>query len=102
MAVPERHILVCVGDDCRKRGGKRLCKVMKRALEEQGLKRKVKILEIDCLDQCSAGPMVLVYPDAVWYSGMDVENAETVVEEHLAQGQPLKQKLYRKAHDSSE
>ncbi len=98
MPVPDRHILVCTGDDCRKRGGKRVCKAFKEALDEAGLKRRVKVLEVDCFDQCAHGPMAVVYPDATWYAGLDPKDAETIVDDHLASGEPVAALLYRRAH----
>ncbi len=98
MPIPDRHILVCSGDDCRKRGSKKLCKALKEALDDRGLKRTTKVLEIDCFDQCAHGPIVLVYPDATWYSGVKEADVETVVERHLVGGEPVKEKLYRRAH----
>jgi (2Fe-2S) ferredoxin len=98
MPVPEKHILVCTDSDCRKRGGRKVCKAFKRALDEHDLKRRIKVLEIECFDQCAHGPMVVVYPDAVWYAGMREADVERVVEEHLEKGEPVREKLYRRAH----
>lgn len=96
--VPERHILVCTADHCCKRGGKKLCKAFKEALDDRGLKRQVKVLEVDCLGQCGQGPMAVVYPDAVWYAGLEAKKAEEVVDQHLIAGKPVTADLYRKAH----
>jgi (2Fe-2S) ferredoxin len=98
MPVPERHVLVCTGSDCRKRGGKKTCKAFKAALEQAGLKRAVRVVAVDCLDQCGHGPMALVYPDGVWYAKLQAEEVKEVVERHLAAGKPVSAKLYRRAH----
>ena len=98
MAVPERHLLVCTADNCCKRGGKKLCKAFKECLDDRGLKRKFKVLEVDCLGQCGNGPMAVVYPDAVWYAGLEPREAEEVVDRHLIAGKPVTNRLYRKAH----
>jgi (2Fe-2S) ferredoxin len=98
MPLPERHVLVCTGSHCRKRGSKKLCKVFKEALDHHGLKRRVKVLPVDCFDQCSHGPMAVIYPDATWYAGLEPDDAKTVVEQHLLGGTPVTEKLYRRAH----
>jgi (2Fe-2S) ferredoxin len=98
MPIPERHILVCTGDDCRKRCGKKVCKAFKEVLDNRGLKRRVKVIEVDCFDQCAHGPIALVYPDATWYSRMDEEDVKEVVDRHLVGGQPVTEKLYHRAH----
>ena len=101
MPIPEKHLLVCTGDDCRKRGGKKVCKAFKEAIDDCGLKRRVKVLEVDCFDQCARGPMAIVYPDAVWYAGLEPKDATEIIERHLDRGQPVKAKLYRRVHGSS-
>jgi len=98
MAIPKRHLLICSGDHCRKHGGKKLCRAFRDALGEAGLKRDVRPLEVDCLGQCGQGPMVLVYPDAVWYAGVQAEDAGQITDQHLAAGKPVTAKLHRKAH----
>ncbi len=98
MAIPERHVFVCTGDDCRKRGGKKLCKAFKEALDEAGLKRNVKVMEVDCFGQCGSAPIAIVYPDATWYAGLEAEEAQQVVDQHLVAGKPVTARLYRRAH----
>jgi (2Fe-2S) ferredoxin len=102
MPIPEKHVLVCTGDDCRKRGGRKLCRAFKEALAEAGLKRRVKVVEVDCFDQCAHGPIALVYPDAVWYAHLEAGEAEEVVRVHLVSGRPLARRLYRRAHPPAE
>jgi len=98
MPVPERHVFVCTGDDCRKQGGKKLCKAFKEVLDDRGLKRRIKVLEVDCFDQCASAPVAIVYPDATWYAKLDAEDVEEVVDRHLIAGKPVTAKLYRRAH----
>lgn len=98
MPIPERHILVCTGDDCRKRGGRKVYKAFKEVLDDRGLKRRIKVLEVDCFDQCAHGPMALVYPDAVWYAELRPNDPEEIVDRHLEGGTPVVEKLYSRAH----
>lgn len=98
MALPDRHIFVCTADHCCKRGAKKTCKALKETLDDRGLKRKIKVLEVDCLNCCGDGPMAIVYPDATWYAGLEAKDVEDVVDRHLIAGKPVTAKLYRKAH----
>jgi (2Fe-2S) ferredoxin len=54
-----------------------------------GLAGRVRINKSGCLDQCEHGPMVVVYPDAVWYGGVRPEDAAEIVNEHLVAGRPV-------------
>ena len=42
-----------------------------------------------CLDACSQGPAVVVYPEGVWYGHVKVEDVPEIVESHLVRGQPV-------------
>jgi (2Fe-2S) ferredoxin len=98
MALPQRHLLICTGEHCRKKGGKKLCKAFKSALDDAGLKRGVRPVEVECMGQCGHGPMVLVYPDATWYAGVEADDVVQITDQHLAAGKPVTARLYRRAH----
>ncbi len=54
-----------------------------------GLKGRVRINESGCLDQCEHGVTVVVYPDAVWYGFVRLEDVEEIVQSHLLEGRPV-------------
>jgi (2Fe-2S) ferredoxin len=54
-----------------------------------GLGGKVRINKAGCLDQCEHGPMMVVYPEGVWYGNVRPEDAAAIVEEHLVGGRPV-------------
>jgi len=78
-----RHVLVCEHKDCLKRGGKESLKELKQALRDAGARERVLITEVDCLDQCDDGPVMVVYPEGVWYGGVDAAGAREIAEKHL-------------------
>lgn len=47
---------------------------------------KVRINSAGCMDRCAEGPVLVVYPDAVWYSYLDKEDIDEIIEEHLVHG----------------
>ena len=47
---------------------------------------KVRINTAGCLDRCAEGPVVVVYPDEVWYSYLDREDIDEIIDEHLVNG----------------
>jgi (2Fe-2S) ferredoxin len=62
---------------------------MQQLARAAGLGTKVRINKAGCLDQCEHGPMVVVYPEAVWYGKVRPEDAAEIVEEHLVGGRPV-------------
>lgn len=47
---------------------------------------QVRVNSAGCLDRCAEGPTVVVYPDGVWYSYVDQEDIDEIIEEHLCHG----------------
>ncbi|HJW26747.1 MAG TPA: (2Fe-2S) ferredoxin domain-containing protein [Rhodocyclaceae bacterium] len=49
-------------------------------------KGKVRINKAGCLDRCDDGPVLVVYPEAVWYTYVDEHDIEEIIQEHLVNG----------------
>jgi (2Fe-2S) ferredoxin len=47
---------------------------------------KVRVNSAGCLDRCEEGPCVVVYPDNVWYTYVDKEDIDEIIDEHLVNG----------------
>ena len=94
----EKHVFVCTsGKYCPEVDGDGLGvhAALKRQVAAAGLKGRVRVNHSGCMDQCGHGPMVVVYPEAVWYAGVRPEDVEEIVREHLAGGRPVERLRYR-------
>ena len=90
----ERHIFFCLnerknGEECcaqhwAQEGFDR-CKVQIKAAGLSG-PGKVRVNKAGCLDRCAAGPVAVVYPEAVWYTFVDNDDIDEIVESHLKNG----------------
>lgn len=56
-----------------------------RALNLSG-KGKIRVNSAGCMDRCDEGPVLVVYPDAVWYTYLDKHDIDEIIEEHLLHG----------------
>ena len=56
-----------------------------KSLELAG-KGKVRINQAGCLDRCEEGPVIVVYPEEVWYTYVDTDDIDEIIEEHLVNG----------------
>ena len=101
----ERHIFFCLnqrknGEACcadhQAQAGFDRCK---RQVKEAGLSGpgKVRVNKAGCLDRCAAGPVAVVYPEAVWYSYVDAHDIDEIVESHLKNGRVV-ERLVTPAH----
>jgi (2Fe-2S) ferredoxin len=74
------HVLVCAHDSCEDDGAKAAAKELKRALKERGLRDRVLVTKVDCLDQCGDGPVMVVYPEGVWYGRVGPADARGIAD----------------------
>jgi (2Fe-2S) ferredoxin len=62
------------------------CKTQVKALGLNGA-GGVRINQAGCLDRCAGGPVLVVYPEAVWYTYVDKHDIDEIISSHLQQGQ---------------
>ena len=53
----------------------------------------VRVNTAGCMDRCEEGPVIAVYPDAVWYTYVDREDIDEILEEHLVNGRVVERLL---------
>lgn len=49
-------------------------------------KGKVRVNRAGCFDRCGEGPLLVVYPEAVWYTFIDNDDIDEIIESHLQHG----------------
>ena len=100
MAGYSRHILVCTGGFCSPdRRGAQLYALLPQLLQNAGLlfgDSRVKRGETPCLGVCESGPIVVVYPEGVWYASVTSALLERIVHEHLKSGQVIQEAVFYK------
>lgn len=64
----------------------------KARIKAMGLagKGRVRINQAGCLDRCEEGPIIVVYPEGVWYTYVDEHDVDEIVQEHLIHGRIVK------------
>jgi (2Fe-2S) ferredoxin len=88
-------VFVCTsGKECPNQGADNVHKILKKGVSEAGLKGIVRVNHAGCMNQCGHGPMVVVYPEDVWYAGVDKNGARRILEEHLVGGKPVEDYRY--------
>ena len=87
----ERHIFFCLnkrtnGENCcADHNAEAAFDRCKAQVKAQGLSGpgKVRVNKAGCLDRCAAGPVAVVYPEAVWYTYVDKHDIDEIIDEHL-------------------
>lgn len=90
----QKHIFVCVNERpkehpkgcCLHKGSAEVREKFKDELQKRGLASIVRANNAGCLDACEYGVSVVVYPEGVWYGGVQVNDVEEVIQEHILNG----------------
>lgn len=94
MSYYQHHVFFCCNqrDDgrpsCNDKGATRVRDYAKQRVKELGLSGagKARINMAGCLDRCELGPVLVVYPEGVWYTYVDEDDVDEIIEEHLGKG----------------
>jgi (2Fe-2S) ferredoxin len=97
----QRHIFFCINERnngeacCAQHNALAAFERCKSQVKAAGLAGpgQVRVNKAGCLDRCAAGPVAVVYPEAVWYSYVDVSDIDEIVESHLKNGQVVERLL---------
>lgn len=88
------HVFVCTNERepghprgcCREKGGDELRDYMKKKATGLGLGKAVRINNAGCLDRCELGPVLVIYPEGVWYTVTSKADVDEVLQTHLVEG----------------
>ena len=93
MSYYERHIFFCLNqrdgeNACAQHGAQAGFDHCKKRVKGEKLAGpgKVRVNKAGCLDRCAGGPVAVVYPEAVWYTYVDEQDIDEIVDSHLKEG----------------
>ena len=98
MLKPKKHIFVCTSSRpngqqkgfCHTKSGVDILSNFREEIEERGLGGEVFISNTGCFGLCEQGPIVVVYPENVWYGSVTPEDVEEIMDEHIEGGNVVK------------
>lgn len=82
----EKHILVCTNQrapgsarsSCGHCGGDAIRVRLAELLKQHGFKGRMRVSKTGCLDACELGPVVVIYPQDLWYVGVKIEDVDEI------------------------
>ena len=91
------HVLVCGGTGCTSSGSQQIIQTLKEELKKNRLQNEVAVVKTGCHGLCAEGPVMIVYPEAVFYSKVRPEDVAEIVSEHLLKGRIVERLVYHEA-----
>ena len=100
------HLLLCATSSkslcCEKELGNQSWEKLKEVLTKLNLdspKRSNGLIlrsKVDCLRVCNNGPILLVWPDGIWYQNVSPDRVERIIENHIINNKPLEEWIFKK------
>jgi (2Fe-2S) ferredoxin len=92
----KKHVFICTNQrtdstrkSCGEECGMNLVKAFKKQIKEKNLKSEMRAQRTGCLDACDFGPSMVVYPEGIFYGGVQLSDVDEIVNEHLINNRPV-------------
>ncbi len=95
MSFYDKHVFFCInqrGDGevcCGNHGAQKARDYVKNKVKELGIpgrQNNIRINTAGCMDRCDDGPVIVIYPEGTWYTYVDENDLDEIIEEHLRNG----------------
>lgn len=91
----EKHIFICTNRReegkacCAAKDSEKILNLLKEEVQKRGLDKKIRVNKAGCLDLCSRGAAMVVYPEGTWYGHVTLQDIPEIIENHLIGNKPV-------------
>ncbi|MDD4147786.1 MAG: NADH-quinone oxidoreductase subunit NuoF, partial [Candidatus Cloacimonetes bacterium] len=89
MSLKRIDLLICCGSGCVSAGALKIKERFHTVLAEHNLSNEVNIIETGCMGPCDYGPVMVVYPEGIFYKKVSPDDVPEIVTEHFVKGRPV-------------
>lgn len=89
------NLMLCAGTGCVASGTMKVKAALQEELKKRGLEEEIKVVLTGCNGYCAEGPVMVVYPDEIFYQKVTVADVPALVEEHFLKGRPYQKLMFR-------
>ena len=90
----DKHVFICMNE---REDGRPCCAAQGAQAAQEHAKRRIKALNLNgqgkvrinksgCLDRCEEGPVLVIYPEGTWYTYVDNQDIDEIIDEHVVGG----------------
>lgn len=102
MGYYKSHIFCCTNERplgherscCKEKGAEKLRNYMKARVKELGIE-DARVNAAGCLDRCELGPVMVIYPEGVWYKYTSTGDVDEIIDSHLRNGKPVERLMLK-------
>lgn len=110
MSYYKHHIFFCTNlrdadkRCCEQGGGTDMCTYAKDKLKKLDLygAGKVRVSSSGCMGRCKLGPVLVIYPEQIWYSYASTDDIDEIIHSHIIRGLPVKRLILSENHQIKE
>ena len=88
------HLMVCAGTGCVSNRSYRIKDSLEQEIKKRGLDKEVLVVATGCNGFCANGPILVVWPEGIFYQNLSVEDVPYLVEEHLLKGRSVPRLMF--------
>lgn len=100
----DKHIFICTNQrsanaprrSCGETHGMEIVEAFKKKLKEKNLPTKIRAQRAGCLDICDYGQTVVVYPEGVFYVGVELTDVDEIIDDHIINNRPVQRLILNK------
>ncbi len=96
------HALICGGTGCTSSGSAEIQEALHREIAAKGLEDEIKVVQTGCFGLCALGPIMIIYPEGIFYSKVTAADVPEIVEEHFLKGRPVERLIYKEDNETEE
>jgi NADP-reducing hydrogenase subunit HndC len=89
------QVLICGGAGCISSGCKAVLTKFRSELKAHNLEDEVNVVETGCIGTCDLGPVIVIYPEGVFYQKVSVDDVKEIIEEHIIKGKLVERLHYQ-------
>ncbi|MBN8703239.1 MAG: (2Fe-2S) ferredoxin domain-containing protein [Bacteroidetes bacterium] len=100
----DKHIFICTNQraagaarkSCGEAHGLEIVDAFKKKLKEKNLPIKLRAQKAGCLDICDFGQTIAIYPEGVFYVGVELSDVDEIIEQHIINNKPVERLVFKR------